>query len=125
MTEKEGKSSALVQVSVYNPNSIGVSLRELNTELSMDNHILGKGRLDESHHIRRKSESKLTFLIPTESVNFGGMLSLGMQLFSGEKKEAVLRGKFKLSKSLWSKSYSFELKKNVDKDVLKEMMNLK
>lgn len=55
------KSTLCMDLVYYNPNNFGVDLRKVDCDIYIDNHYLGKYKLDTLMHIQRKAE----FVLPS------------------------------------------------------------
>ena len=82
------KSKVILDLTYYNPNDYGVTLKKVDCEVFLNQNYLGKYQLDTSMHITRKS----SFVLPVSvEFNMGDILKRGASIILN--KEALINVK--------------------------------
>lgn len=63
------KSKISMDLTYYNPNNFGVNLKQVDCEIYVNEHYLGKYKLDTTLHIPKKSEFSLPSKIDVDMKN--------------------------------------------------------
>ena len=98
------KSTLCLDLVYYNPNNFGVDLRKVDCDIYIDNHYLGKYKLDTLMHIQRRAEFTLPSRIQVDMQSiFKNVLTV---LFN---KEVLLnvKGTTRVGKAGFYKTISF------------------
>jgi LEA14-like dessication related protein len=99
------QSSVSFELVYYNPNSFGVDLKKIESDVYIDSLYLGKFQLDTLMHINRMSE----FVLPaTIQIDMANMLKNSARMLL--KKEVLIqaKGTVKAGKSGVFKSFPFQ-----------------
>ena len=90
------KTTLLMDLVYYNPNNFGVDLRKVDCDVYVDNHYLGKFKLDTLMHIQRKSE----FLLPSKiQVDMTGIFKNAMTLLFNREILINVKGTTRVGKA--------------------------
>ncbi|RXK86257.1 LEA type 2 family protein [Filimonas effusa] len=89
------KSTVILDMLYYNPNSFGVNLKHVDCDVYVDSNFIGKYTLDTMMHIDRKA----TFTIPTRmDVNMRNLLRGGLFALLGQKVQISVKGSTRVGK---------------------------
>lgn len=90
-----GRSTVLLNMVYYNPNSFGVNLKHVECDVYVDTGYIGRYVLDTVMHIDRKAE----FTIPTRmDVDMRSLLKGGMSALFGNDVQITVKGKTRVGK---------------------------
>lgn len=107
--------SVLLDVQLYNPNPIGIKLKELNAAVAVDGKTVGNAAIENALRIKRKSEFVLPIVCETSYTQLGELLKNSAGLFlSGKEIPVSLSGTITIKKFIFFKrTYSFSYQENV------------
>lgn len=89
------RSTVLLDMVYYNPNSFGVNLKHVECDVFVDTSYVGKYVLDTVMHIDRKAE----FTIPTRmDVDMRSLMKGGMAALFGNQVQITVKGKTRVGK---------------------------
>ena len=89
------KSTVILDMLYYNPNSFGVNLKHVDCDVYVDRSFIGKYTLDTLMHIDRKA----SFTIPTRmEVNMRNLLKGGLFALLGQKVQINVKGSTRVGK---------------------------
>lgn len=98
------KSTLAMELVYYNPNSFGVDLRKVDCDIYIDNHYLGKYKLDTLMHIQRKSE----FVLPSRiQVDMQGIFKNVLTVLFNKEVLVNVKGTTRVGKAGFFKTISF------------------
>ncbi|MBP6334886.1 MAG: LEA type 2 family protein [Bacteroidia bacterium] len=108
------------EILVKNPNSSGLRLRHVDADLFFKDKFLGKATLAHSIKIPKESEFSIPFQINFESRTIETLIPAGIDLLFGSKILPMrVQGTVFVRKFLWFKKYRFDIKQDIDADILK------
>ena len=87
---------------IYNPNSYGLTLTEISTELNIDDKKIGNIILPKKTRIYRKKETPVPFTIELSTENLMKLLPAALSGFSKSKSNGSLKGYIKLRKFIFT-----------------------
>jgi LEA14-like dessication related protein len=89
------RSTVLLDMVYYNPNSFGVNLKHVECDVFVDTSYVGKYVLDTVMHIDRKAE----FTIPTRmDVDMRSLVKGGVAALFGNQVQITVKGKTRVGK---------------------------
>ena len=96
-------------ITLYNPNKIGATIREMNIALSVDNKEIGVLGFDDKVRIKKRSDFVLPIEFNTSLNQLGGVLSFGLTSFISDKEIPVgLTGSITVQKFIFfRKTFEF------------------
>ena len=110
------------ELSIYNPNSSGLKLRNAEAEFYLSDRSIGKASLQKAMRIPPGSEILIPFDLKINYANLPDLLPFAFKLLLGNTPgEITVGGNIKIRKFLWYKKINFELKQKIDKEVLKNL----
>ncbi len=104
-----------VDVKLYNPNPVGVKIKNVNIMLEVDHKNIGNIELDKSIKIKSKQEFTLPFTFSSTLSQLGTLASPALKNFlTGGEVPLNLAGTFTLQKFIFfRKIYDFEYNDNL------------
>lgn len=106
-------------LSMHNPNNWSVKLTEVETEVTIDNILLGKANLAEHVRLKRNSDFKLPMKAISSTNDLSKFAALGLNLLLGNQQAtATVKGTMTLKKFIFRKKYQFEYKEKIDSRIL-------
>lgn len=98
------KSTLNMDLVYYNPNNFGVDLRKVDCDIYIDNHYLGKYKLDTLMHIQRKAE----FVLPSRiQVDMQGIFKNVLTVLFNKEVLVNVKGTTRVGKAGFFKTISF------------------
>ncbi len=98
------KSTLNMDLVYYNPNNFGVDLRKVDCDIYIDNHYLGKYKLDTLMHIQRKAE----FVLPSRiQVDMQGIFKNVLTVLFNKEVLLNVKGTTRVGKAGFFKTISF------------------
>lgn len=98
------KSTLNMDLVYYNPNNFGVDLRKVDCDIYIDNHYLGKYKLDTLMHIQRKAE----FTLPSRiQVDMQGIFKNVLTVLFNKEVMVNIKGTTRMGKAGFFKTISF------------------
>lgn len=98
------KSTLCMDLVYYNPNNFGVDLRKVDCDIYIDNHYLGKYKLDTLMHIQRKAE----FILPSRiQVDMQGIFKNVLTVLFNKEVLVNVKGTTRVGKAGFFKTISF------------------
>ncbi len=96
-------------ITLYNPNKIGATIREMEIALSVDNKEIGVVGFSDKVRIKKKSDFVLPIEFNTSLNQLGGVLSFGLTSFISDKEIPVgLTGSITVQKFIFfRKTFEF------------------
>lgn len=99
------KTTLSMELVYYNPNGFGVDLRMVDCDIYIDNHYLGKYRLDTLMHIPRRSE----FILPSRiDVNMQSIFKNALTVLFNREILLNVKGKTRVGKAGFFKTIPFD-----------------
>lgn len=91
-----GQTTLQMDLVYYNPNNFGVDLRKVDCDVYIDNHYLGKYKLDTLMHIDRRAE----FVLPSRiQVDMGSVFKNAMTLLFNKEVLINVKGTTRVGKA--------------------------
>ncbi len=98
------RSTLNMDLVYYNPNNFGVDLRKVDCDIYIDNHYLGKYKLDTLMHIQRKAE----FILPSRiQVDMQGIFKNVLTVLFNKEVLVNVKGTTRVGKAGFFKTISF------------------
>jgi LEA14-like dessication related protein len=98
------KSTLCMDLVYYNPNNFGVDLRKVDCDIYIDNHYLGKYKLDTLMHINRKAE----FVLPSRiQVDMQSIFKNVLTVLFNKEVLVNVKGTTRVGKAGFFKTISF------------------
>ena len=106
-------------LAMHNPNNWSLRLSKLETEVSIDNHFLGKASLSNVTRLKRNSDFSIPLNANASLNNLINLSALGLNLFFGNQTAvATIKGNLVLKKFIFRKKMQFEYKEKIDSRIL-------
>ncbi len=98
------KSTLAMDLVYYNPNGFGVDLRKVDCDIYIDNHYLGKYKLDTLMHIQRRAE----FVLPSRiQVDMQGVFKNILTVLFNKEVLVNVKGTTRVGKAGFFKTIPF------------------
>lgn len=105
-----------VDVTLYNPNKIGATLKSMEFTVLVNDKPMGSGGIVEPIRVKKQTEFILPVECTTSLDKMGGLLAAGLKSYLGEEKVPVgLEGAITIQKFyFFRKTYSFKFTDELD-----------
>ncbi len=109
-------------LSMHNPNNWSLRLTEVETEVTIDNVLLGKANLSQTVRLSRNSDFKLPMKAKSSTVDLSKFAAIGLSLLLGNQTaNATIKGNMTLKKFIFRKKVQFEYKEKIDARILESL----
>jgi LEA14-like dessication related protein len=109
-------------LSMHNPNNWSLKLSNVETDVFVDNVILGKANLAEPIRLTRNSDFIIPMKATSSFVDLSKFANVGIGLLFGNKTAtATIKGEITLKKFIFRKKYQFEYNEKIDAEFLQSL----